>query len=238
MVEVQTNQAREMQEAVDAHDRRMAELPAKSERDLAKLEEEYKALKEQIRARSRDASGALPSRWREGMQPRRGRASRDVIARSTRSARPGTTPPGPIGRQPRPIPPVLRFGSVAVDLAAAAPAASRPTPALMEGLPHALRAPGPAPVPRRRQPADRDPRRGPRRRRSRPLQAAMFRLLTSLPPGKVRFTIIDPVGLGENFAAFMHLADYDEPLVTSRIWTEPAADRAAAGRPRPRTWRT
>ena len=50
----------------------------------------------------------------------------------------------------------------------------------------------------------------------------MLRLLTTLPPGKVRFTIIDPVGLGENFAAFMHLADYDERLVTSRIWTEPA----------------
>jgi hypothetical protein len=54
------------------------------------------------------------------------------------------------------------------------------------------------------------------------LQAVMFRFLTSLPPGKVRFTIIDPVGLGENFSAFMHLADYDEALVNSRIWTEPA----------------
>ena len=53
------------------------------------------------------------------------------------------------------------------------------------------------------------------------LQALMLRFLTSIPPGKVRFTIIDPVGLGENFAAFMHLADYDELLVTSRIWTEP-----------------
>ena len=49
----------------------------------------------------------------------------------------------------------------------------------------------------------------------------MLRLLTAFPPGKVRFTIIDPVGLGQNFAAFMHLADYDEQLVTSRIWTEP-----------------
>ncbi len=48
----------------------------------------------------------------------------------------------------------------------------------------------------------------------------MLRYLTSIPPGKVRFTIIDPVGLGENFAAFMHLADYHELLVTSRIWTE------------------
>ena len=53
------------------------------------------------------------------------------------------------------------------------------------------------------------------------LQALMLRFLTSIPAGKVRFTIIDPVGLGENFAAFMHLGDYHELLVTSRIWTEP-----------------
>jgi S-DNA-T family DNA segregation ATPase FtsK/SpoIIIE len=53
------------------------------------------------------------------------------------------------------------------------------------------------------------------------LQAIMLRLLTSIPAGKVRFTIIDPVGLGENFAAFMHLADFDEALVNNRIWTEP-----------------
>ena len=52
------------------------------------------------------------------------------------------------------------------------------------------------------------------------LQAVMLRMLTSNPPGKVRFTIIDPVGLGQNFAAFMHLADFDETLVNSRIWTE------------------
>ncbi len=54
------------------------------------------------------------------------------------------------------------------------------------------------------------------------IRSAMLRLLTSLPPGKVRYTIIDPVGLGENFSAFMHLADYDEQLVASRIWTESA----------------
>ena len=48
----------------------------------------------------------------------------------------------------------------------------------------------------------------------------MLRYLTSIPPGKVRFTIVDPVGLGENFAAFMHLGDYHELLVTNRIWTE------------------
>lgn len=52
------------------------------------------------------------------------------------------------------------------------------------------------------------------------IQALMLRLLTSMPPGKVRFTIVDPVGLGENFSAFMHLADYNDQLVSSRIWTD------------------
>lgn len=53
------------------------------------------------------------------------------------------------------------------------------------------------------------------------MQAAMLRLATTIPPGKARFTVIDPVGLGQNFAAFMHLADYDEQLIGARIWTEP-----------------
>ncbi|HEX4123260.1 MAG TPA: FtsK/SpoIIIE domain-containing protein [Tepidisphaeraceae bacterium] len=52
------------------------------------------------------------------------------------------------------------------------------------------------------------------------LQNTMARLLTMLPPGRVRFTIIDPVGLGQNFAGFMHLQNHDEALVGSRILTE------------------
>ena len=53
------------------------------------------------------------------------------------------------------------------------------------------------------------------------LRNAMLRLLTVLPPAKVRFTLIDPVGLGQNFAGFMHLADHLPALVGDRIWTEP-----------------
>lgn len=52
------------------------------------------------------------------------------------------------------------------------------------------------------------------------LRAAMVRVFTSLPPGRVRFTIFDPVGLGESFAGFMHAGDYLEALVGGRIWTE------------------
>ena len=48
----------------------------------------------------------------------------------------------------------------------------------------------------------------------------MLRLLTALPAGKTRFTIIDPIGRGQDFSAFMHLADFDEKLVNHRIWTE------------------
>src|SRR3954467_8545667 len=47
----------------------------------------------------------------------------------------------------------------------------------------------------------------------------MLRLLTNLPAGRVRFTIFDPIGLGQNFAGFMHLADHDDQLVGGRIWT-------------------
>lgn len=53
------------------------------------------------------------------------------------------------------------------------------------------------------------------------LQNAMLRLLTTIPPAKARFTLLDPVGLGQSFAAFMHLADYEPLLVADRIWTEP-----------------
>lgn len=53
------------------------------------------------------------------------------------------------------------------------------------------------------------------------LRNAMLRLLAAFPPAKVRFTLLDPVGLGESFAAFMHLADHDGALVGEKIWTEP-----------------
>ncbi|MGQ9876122.1 MAG: FtsK/SpoIIIE domain-containing protein [Chloroflexus sp.] len=52
------------------------------------------------------------------------------------------------------------------------------------------------------------------------VQALLLRLLASIPPGKLRFTFFDPVGLGQSVAPFMPLADYDEGLVTARAWSE------------------
>ncbi|MBX3424065.1 MAG: AAA family ATPase [Pirellulales bacterium] len=53
------------------------------------------------------------------------------------------------------------------------------------------------------------------------LQLAMLRTLAALPAGLLRFTLIDPAGLGENFGPFMHLADYDEQLAPKQVLTEP-----------------
>ncbi len=53
------------------------------------------------------------------------------------------------------------------------------------------------------------------------IQSMLLRVLATLPPAKVRFTFFDPIGLGQNMAAFMHLADYNESLVTGKAWTEP-----------------
>lgn len=54
------------------------------------------------------------------------------------------------------------------------------------------------------------------------LDNLVLRLLTVTPPGRLSFTIFDPVGLGQNFAGVMHLADFEERLITSRIWTQTA----------------
>jgi S-DNA-T family DNA segregation ATPase FtsK/SpoIIIE len=52
------------------------------------------------------------------------------------------------------------------------------------------------------------------------LNNIILRLLSTAPPGRLNFTVIDPVGLGQNFAGVMHLADYEERLINSRIWTQ------------------
>ena len=52
------------------------------------------------------------------------------------------------------------------------------------------------------------------------VRAILLKLLTTITPGRVQFTLIDPVGLGQSFSAMMHMADFDELLIGSRIWTE------------------
>lgn len=118
-------------------------------------------------------------------------------------------------RQPLAVPPVVPFGRLRVEPAAllGGEAADPRFPLEPLSIPACLTFPDRGSLLIRA--------RGPGRAAAvEALQAVMLRMLTSMPAGKVRFTIVDPVGLGRNFAAFMHLADYDEQLVASRIWTE------------------
>jgi hypothetical protein len=52
------------------------------------------------------------------------------------------------------------------------------------------------------------------------LNNIILRLLSTSSPGRLNFTILDPVGLGQNFAGVMHLADYEEQMINNRIWTQ------------------
>lgn len=52
-----------------------------------------------------------------------------------------------------------------------------------------------------------------------------MRLFMMLPPGKLNFTFVDPVRLGESFAMFNRLVDVDDrtsEVINGKIWSAPA----------------
>ncbi len=218
MTEVQTNQQRELREAIDAHDRLMAELKVQAEAKAVKLDEKYRTLKEQLQSRFETAWRPMVDAWRIGM--RQVTEEFDAIAAESQSYGPRwDDPTWPSRPLPASIPPVVRLGELSIAMADL-PGGLSNDPKLMEGvrtefvLP-ALRAfPGAANLLIEHPPEGRAGALG-------LLQAQMLRLLTSLPPGQVRFTIVDPIGIGRGFGAFMHLADFDPALVTNQVWTDP-----------------
>jgi hypothetical protein len=117
------------------------------------------------------------------------------------------------------MPPAIRIGRVAFDTAAC-PGGLPTDPALAPEGPSSFEIPAWLPFPHRAGLVV-ETDAGGRESAIGLLQAAILRILLRVPPGKVRLTIIDPVGLGQGFAGFMHLADEDEKLVGDRIWTDP-----------------
>lgn len=116
---------------------------------------------------------------------------------------------------PRAVPPTMRFGELVATLPAVPRDSRLPAPPREVRLPALLPFPVSCATLLTAGGAGRAPA-------AQALLALATRFLTALPAGKARLTIIDPVGLGENFAALMHLADHDPLLVGARIWTEPA----------------
>jgi hypothetical protein len=218
MVEIQTKQQVDMREAIEAYERQKSELQAQYETGGRKLEEKYREVKEKVRARNESAWADLSTRWRDGMK--RACAVLDKVTAAVNAIGPKWDDPSwPDRALPRLIPPVVRFGEARLNLHDL-PQGTSKNAQLMEGIPTAFSFPALLPFPDRANMLIETPPEG-RTAAIGLLQAAMLRLLTSLPPGQVRFTIIDPIGIGRNFGAFMHLADFDEALVTNQVWTEP-----------------
>jgi energy-coupling factor transporter ATP-binding protein EcfA2 len=218
MVEIQTKQQVDLRDAIHAGERKAEEVRVWHQSKVRELEEKYREIKERVRARHETAWGEMAAAWREGMI--RARASHDQVIEEVDRYTPKWDGPGWNDRVvPSVVPPFLRFGEVRLDLNQM-PQGVSADPRLMDGIATSFTFPTLVPFPDRANLLIETPAAG-RSAAVAALQATMFRLLTSLPPGHVRFTIIDPIGIGRNFGAFMHLADYDADLVTSQVWTDP-----------------
>jgi energy-coupling factor transporter ATP-binding protein EcfA2 len=218
ITEVQTTQQRELRDAIDAHDRLMADIRSQAEAKAIKLDDQYRALKEKVRTRHEASWEALAKSWREGM--RAATEEFDAVERESAGYGPRWDDPMWGSRSlPREIPPVLRMGEVALDLASIAGGISADS-RLMDGIRTRFAFPALRPFPNAANLLIEHPPEG-RAEALNVLQASMLRMLTSLPPGMVKFTIVDPMGIGRGFGAFMHLADFDPAMVTNQVWTDP-----------------
>ena len=217
--QLKSNRRGSESEANARHDAQAAETTANYDRQLRQAEDKYAAALESAEGTRAETWQRISDRWQSGLV--------EVNAKARESAELGAVhfPGWPAviaggAALAQAVPAGIRFGEYKVEAAA-----------LPGGVPTDIRLtavePVDAVVPAFLPFPDacsvllkaRDEGRG---ATVSALQAMMLHFLTGLPPGKVRFTIFDPVGLGENFAAFMHLADFDELLVTNRIWTEPS----------------
>jgi len=161
------------------------------------------------------ARGELEQGWSDGLK--RIQNPQDDGATNLSETYPNGSDPK--WRPPLTFPAAVRFGALAVDLKSIAAPAATDNGHIKLAMPETFAMPALLAFPKQASLLIQHDRTG-RERAIKTLQMLMSRLLTSLPAGRVRFTIIDPVGLGQNFAGFMHLADYDEALVGSRIWTD------------------
>ncbi len=205
-----------LKKAEDDFPPRIAALKEKYEKDRREFDEAYKKTKETTKIHYDQAWSNLIKNWTEGMA-RVDQTVSEVRDESERRFLEWSKPELDGWKPPIEVPPALRFGAFEVDLAHFPNGV--PVDPRLKSVPTHFQLPALLPFPIQGSMLIKAADAG-KDQAITLLQSLMLRYLTSIPPGKVRFTIVDPVGLGENFAAFMHLGDYHELLVTNRIWTE------------------
>jgi hypothetical protein len=205
------------QAAEEKYQRLLKESQERYGADLQEAHNTYHRSKQEAEQLRQAARESLAERWRSGME-QTASAVREINQQSRRLFPGWDDPSWEAWTPPDTVAPVIRFGEFQVDLAQVAQGLPKDDGLRSVGL-RGFTLPACLAFPDRCSMLFKASDEG-RTAAVESIQTVMLRLLTSLPPGKVRFTIIDPVGLGQNFAAFMHLADYDDALVASRIWTE------------------
>jgi S-DNA-T family DNA segregation ATPase FtsK/SpoIIIE len=192
----------------------LADLQQRYDRDTQHLKERHEKHLAEAKAKYDEATTALERRLAEGLAtiqaPIANQADAALLLDWNDPAWKNWTPP-------KVFPSTIRFGKLDVDLKLFADAVPRATPLQLK-LPPTFSVPANLEFPRNASLLIQTDREG-RNDAIRVVQMVMARLLTALPAGRVRFNLIDPVGLGQNFAGFMHLADHDEALVGGRILT-------------------
>ena len=194
-------------------ERALADLENGHQHELETARRRYEARMREIERRHAEAWSSLERRWNEGLARIQAPVRADSRA-GDRLFHDWSDPAWQTWTPPTGFTPAVRFGRLHVDLTQITDKVPKQLT-----LPETFTVPALLAFPDRGSLLIHSDHAG-RAEAIATLQAVMLRLLTSLPPGRVRFTIIDPVGLGQNFAGFMHLADHDEALVGSRIWTE------------------
>jgi hypothetical protein len=205
------------QETDDKRKRRLAEIQHRFDTETVEVDARYRRQTQDSTAQHEAEWNAMVQNWREGLAAAHAGVT-EINQESQRLFPPWTDPCWSDWQPASVVPPVIRFGEFQIGLDQI-PNGIPQEEALKNLGPDRYTLPALLACPDRCSMLFKASDRG-RSRAEESLQLVMLRLLTALPAGKVRFTIIDPVGLGRNFAAFMHLADHDEALVTSRIWTE------------------
>jgi len=216
---MQAERAEQLQRQNDEFDRRGAEIASTSDAELADIESRYQSKKDAAEA-TRDRTWAdATTAWFDGLEVVK-QECREWSEQGERHFHPWVGLIDGSSSLAADVPFGVRFGEYKVEQYAL-PDGKSADERLTPETPIDVTVPAFLPFPDRSAVLLKARDEG-RVATVQTLQAMMLRFLTGLPPGKVRFTIIDPVGLGENFAAFMHLADADPQLVSDRIWTEPS----------------
>jgi len=202
-----------LKDAESSQERHLAEVKAKLVSEQAAIETKRAAKVKEIAARYASNRTALEIKWTTGLEriarpiERSGGANSQVI-HDWKAVKWSDWKP------PKEFATLIRFGELQVDLKQITDQVPQQL-----ALPKAFSVPANLAFPRQSSLLIHTDREG-RPEAMATMQMVISRLLTGMPAGRAKFTIIDPVGLGQNFAGFMHLADHDESLVGSRIWTE------------------